>query len=152
MIREMTQLSANDATALTNLCLRSKAAHGYDATFMAACRKALTITPADAVSDDLAVVCAETGTFVAMAQVSVSGKDAELERLFVDPSVFRQGHGALLFNWSMARAVGRGAKRLWIVADPGAVAFYKSMGSIECGSVASDAVPGRSLPRLCRDL
>ena len=46
----------------------------------------------------------------------------------------------------MARA--QGGKRLSILADPYAEAFYKDMGATRIGEAPSDAVPDRMLPVL----
>ena len=40
----------------------------------------------------------------------------------------------------------RGAKRLTILADPYAAAFYERHGARPVGEAPSDAIPGRLLP------
>lgn len=156
MIEPVTSLSPPEARALTRLCHASKAAHGYDAAFMAACDAALLVSPSDALRDHMAVVRAPASSaapfgppgFLGMVQVSVSVPLAELEKLFVCPSSFRLGLGAALLSWAASSARARGARLLGIDADPGAVAFYQAQGARVVGSSPSEAIPGRLLPRL----
>ena len=42
----------------------------------------------------------------------------------------------------------RGARRMTILADPGARGFYEAMGARFLRMAASDAIPGRELPLL----
>lgn len=143
----LTSASANDRAALSGLCLRSKGHWGYDADFLNACRAELTVTPNDLASDAAAVM-RRNGRFVGYVQVSVEGKMAELERLFVDPGDIGHGHGRVLFAWAVSAARDLGATQLKIVADPDACAFYKAMGAMQNGTEPSASIPGRSLPRL----
>ena len=49
-------------------------------------------------------------------------------------------------------AVNRGAKVMMIDADPGAADFYRRMGAVDDGVIASTVIPGRFLPRLKLEL
>ena len=132
---------------LTGLCLRSKAAWGYDEAFIAACRDELTLTCAIMRSSHLQV--AETGgRLVGVAQLTVNEGLADLEKLFIEPFRLRSGVGSMLFAWAVATARALGAARLTIVADPNAAGFYRSMGAVDDGTVPSGSIPGRLLPRL----
>ena len=136
----------DEAAALSALCLRSKASHGYDDDFMDACRDELAVRlPA---SNDGMIVAVVDGRLAGMAELSMSGTDAELEKLFVEPDFFRRGVGKALFGHIAEAAAARGACRLGLDADPGAVAFYRSMGAVETGSSESASIPGRYLPRM----
>lgn len=136
--------------ALTELCLRSKAAHGYDAAFMSACRSELTVRLDE--PGHRFVVAEEAGAVVGLAEISVDGTTAELEKLFVDPFRFGRGIGRELFRWACREAGMLGAERITIVSDPGAKAFYVAMGAIEAGVSPSGSIPGRFLPRLRLEL
>lgn len=139
------------AELMTALCLRSKAVWGYDAAFMAACRPALTVTADDWRQSDLQVAI-QDGSIVGMAQVICHGDIAELDKLFVDPGALGGGIGRKLFSWSLDAARRKGAKIMTIDADPGAADFYRRLGAVDDGVVASTVLPGRFLPRLTLDL
>ena len=133
--------------ALTALCLRSKAVWGYDAAFMRACRAELTLTPRDLETSRLQVAEAN-GVIAGLAQVTLDDDGAHLEKLFVEPAVMRSGAGRQLFAWATLVARELGATVLVIDSDPGAAAFYRRMGAVDAGVVASGSIPGRFLPRL----
>jgi GNAT superfamily N-acetyltransferase len=137
----------DEAIALTELCLRSKAVWGYDEHFMEACRAGLTITPEMMKSSDLQVAESD-GHVVGVAQITLKGKIAELSSLFVEPDRLRCGAGRQLFDWAKRTARGAGAAHLVIEADPYAAGFYRRMGAIDAGTVPSGAIPGRMLPLL----
>jgi hypothetical protein len=59
----------DEATILTELCLRSKAVWGYDEAFMLACRNELTLAPLAMQSSHLKVAEID-GDLVGMAQVT----------------------------------------------------------------------------------
>jgi GNAT superfamily N-acetyltransferase len=137
----------DEAELLTDLCLRSKAVWGYDEAFMRACRAELTLSAADLAAPSLQV--AVDGNEVAgLVQVAVEGEKADLAKLFIAPSTLRAGVGRQLFDWAVNNARERGARWLWIEADPGAAGFYRRMGAIDDGVAPSGSIPGRFLPRL----
>jgi GNAT superfamily N-acetyltransferase len=137
----------DEAAILTELCLRSKAVWGYDKEFMQACRDELTLTPSTMQSSHLKV--AEIGgCLMGMAQVTVKGDIAELDKLFVEPTQLRSGAGRALFDWAKNTAREAGAVTLVIEADPEASGFYRRMGAIDDGVAPSGSIPGRFTPRL----
>ncbi|MEH2626231.1 GNAT superfamily N-acetyltransferase [Bradyrhizobium sp. AZCC 1719] len=136
-----------EGPALTELCLRSKAVWGYDDTFMQACRKELTLTPATILASQVQV--AElNGRLAGIAEVKSSGDTAQLEKLFVEPALLRTGAGRKLLDWAKATARAAGATALVIEADPDAADFYRRMGAVDDGLVPSGSIPGRLIPRL----
>lgn len=137
----------SEADALTDLCLRSKAVWGYDAAFMAACRVELTLTAHDFERSRIQVAVAD-GRIVGMAQLTVDGATAEIDKLFVEPTLLRSGAGRLLFGWCIEAARAAGATEITVVGDPGAAAFYRRMGMKDDGMEPSGSIPGRMLPRL----
>ena len=136
-----------EASSLTELCLRSKAVWGYDAAFMAACRKELALTP-DKIASSRVQVAEIDGRIVGMAEVKSDGEVAQLEKLFVEPDRLRAGAGRLLFDWAAATARAAGATVLQIEADPDAAPFYRRMGAVDDGVVPSGSIPGRIIPKL----
>jgi GNAT superfamily N-acetyltransferase len=136
---------------LNGLCLRSKAVWGYDDAFITACRAELALHPDDLRTTQLQVA-ERDATAVGLAQLKVSGGDAELMKLFVEPALLGSGIGRLLFAWATQRARSLGAVRMMIEADPGAVPFYERMGARYAGLAPSQSIPGRMLPLLQMEL
>jgi GNAT superfamily N-acetyltransferase len=132
---------------LSALCLRSKAVWGYDQAFLDACRAELTIRTEELESTALHVA-EHDGTLVGVAQITVDGATADLQKMFVEPDAIGLGIGKALFAWAVSTAKDLGAKHMTIDADPGAVGFYKKMGAVEHGAAPSGSIPGRMLPRL----
>lgn len=135
------------AATLSELCLRSKAVWGYERAFLEACRPALTLTDEDWNDSDLQIAV-DGDRILGMAQVRTSGDVAELDKLFIDPNARAGGIGRTLFRWAVAAALSRGATVMTIDADPGAADFYRRMGAVDDGVIASTVIPGRFLPRL----
>ena len=139
------------AAALSELCLRSKAVWGYDAAFLEACRPALTLTAEDWKDSDLQIAV-DGERILGLAQVRSDGQIAELDKLFIDPDARAAGIGRSLFAWCVKAALNRGATVMTIDADPGAADFYRRMGAVDDGVMASTVIPGRFLPRLKLEL
>jgi GNAT superfamily N-acetyltransferase len=137
----------DEAIALTELCLRSKAVWGYDEHFMEACRAELTITPGK-MNSSYFQVAESDGRVVGVAQITLKEGIAELSSLFVEPAQLRCGAGRQLFDWAKRAARVAGAAYLVIEADPYAAGFYRRMGAIDAGTVPSGSIPGRMLPLL----
>jgi GNAT superfamily N-acetyltransferase len=139
---------ASEALSLTALCVRSKAHWGYDEEFMQLSSRSLTVTPELIATGR--VLIAENGTGVALGVAAVAPMEEpesyDLDRLFVDPAALGAGVGRALFLAIARLARGEGAKRLVILADPNASAFYERMGAVRIGDAPSDSVPGRTLP------
>ena len=76
-----------------------------------------------------------------------------LEHLWILPEQMGRGVGRSLFSHAAARAVEQGAVSLTIEADPNAELFYRRMGAIWIGLLASE-IDGhlRELPLLAYDL
>lgn len=133
--------------ALTRLCLRSKAAWGYDDAFMAQVVESasLRVTPEMIAAGDV-WVAARRGRVLGVAALAAKQDEIELKLLFVEPAAMRSGIGAALLTRMMAEARRLGAGRLLILADPFAAGFYERHGASLLGQAPSDAVPGRILP------
>ena len=136
-----------DLETLSALCLRSKAWWGYDAAFMSLCVDALTLGP-EALTPGGSIAAWDGDAPAGVACVSVEGRVAELEKLFVDPPYIGTGLGRRLFDWATETAHAWGANEMRILADPGAAPFYERMGVKRIGDEPSDAIAGRMLPRM----
>ena len=137
--------------ALSELCLRSKAVWGYDAAFMAACRRELSFDPGDLAASCIAVA-ARGHNVVGVAQVRTTGNEADLLKLFVEPAAMRSGVGQALFAWASDVARRKGAERMTIEADPEAAPFYRRLGAHDAGLAPSGSIAGRMLPKLIVEL
>ena len=135
----------NELPSLGGLCLRSKAVWGYDNAFMTACRTELTLRHDELRSTHIQLAEREA-IVVGLAQIKVTGTDADLLKLFVEPVLIRSGVGRLLFEWATAQARGLGALRMTIEADPGAAPFYERMGR----AMPASLLPDQFLDERCR--
>jgi len=135
-----------ESQSLTALCVRSKAHWGYDAAFMKLSAATLNVNQADIALGRVLVAVDDTGRVVGMACVVPDGDVADLDSLFVDPPAIGSGAGRALFDAAVALARKQGARRMTILADPNAAAFYEHMGARFLRNAPSDAIPGRTLP------
>jgi GNAT superfamily N-acetyltransferase len=142
----------DEAAALSELAIRSKAHWGYDAAFLEACRADLTLTPRE-IAESASLVCeGATGVLGFSRVVLMDERTAELDALFVDPTAIGMGAGKLLWEHSVAAARELGAQDLLLQSDPHAEGFYLSRGARRIGEVASALLPGRTLPLMHVDL
>lgn len=139
---------AVELEALSALCLRSKAVHGYSATLLEAFRQELTLSHWDLDEDEVAVAVDDEDNILGIVQVSTGPAGCFLEKLFVEPDRAGAGVGRVLMDWACEAARRRGAPNMIIESDPGAVGFYTRYGAREAGTAPSESVSGRSLPRL----
>lgn len=142
---------SDELQSLSELCLRSKAVWGYDQAFLRACRRELTLVP-DELRSTLIAVAEEQQDVAGVVQVKVVAADADLLKLFVEPSKLRRGIGSLLFSWAIQQATNSEATTLFIEADPDAAAFYRGMGAVDAGFAPSGSISGRLLPKLAFNL
>ena len=136
-----------ETTLLTCLAIRSKAHWGYDASFMAACRTELTVTP-DHIAEEATFVYEERGRVHAIYRLEIHDRKADIALFFVDPSVLHRGIGTEMWRHLLVECRRRGIAKITIASDPNAVSFYKSLGALPTGTVASESIPGRELPLL----
>jgi GNAT superfamily N-acetyltransferase len=135
-----------EAALLTALCVRSKAHWGYDAAFMKLSAAALVVNEDDIAAGRVLVAADDAGRVIGMACVLPEGDTADLDALFIDPPAIGSGAGRALFEAALILARRQGARRMTILADPNAAAFYERMGARYLRNAPSDAIPGRTLP------
>ncbi len=137
-----------EAERLTALALCSKAYWGYDQAFLERCRDALAVTPAMIEAHVIRV--AERGGAIQGFYILAhdAGTVWDVEQFFVEPGLVRQGVGRALMDHLKTKAAALGATGLRVESDPHAEPFYRLMGFEPVGQVASDALPGRTLPLL----
>ena len=145
------QPTLGELQKLSELCLRSKAVWGYDQAFIEAFRTELTLLPEDLIATRI-VVAEDDNSLAGVAQVRVTDAEADLLKLFIEPSRLRNGIGRILFRWATEQARQMGANKLFIVADPDAAPFYRRMGALDVGIAPSGSIPERMLPKLALEL
>ncbi len=145
MIREA---RVEEASALTELALRSKAHWGYSEEFMAACRAELTVSAADLAAEHLwfGVLLHEGAAGGYYCLERLAEEQYELDALFVEPALIGRGFGRELLAHATALAGRLGGRSLLIQGDPHADAFYRSAGAELIGTRPSGSIPGRELP------
>src|SRR5689334_1223256 len=92
-----------EAAALTDVALRSKAHWGYDAAFMDACRADLTIS-GDDIRQGLVFVLEEAERLIGFYALWGTGDDLLLTDLFVVPERIGRGHGCQLWEHAVETA------------------------------------------------
>jgi hypothetical protein len=143
--------SGNDAAALSALALRSKAAWGYDAAFMAACRAELTIT-AEGIAARPTWVLEEQGAILGFYQLRIDGRMAEVAQFFVAPAACGAAAGGVCGRISRRRRAPPAAPGSRSTRTPHAEGFYRAMGMVPRGAAPSGSIPGRLLPQLRKTL
>jgi len=140
----------DEAVALTALMLRSKAHWGYDAEFMQQCEASFAIPEELFARGHVQIVEDETGATLGVASTVPLPEDGDFDLLhmFVEPNAIGTGAGRMLFEAIARTAREAGARRLVILSDPHAAAFYERLGAVRIGDAPSDAIPGRWLPLL----
>ncbi len=144
---------ADEADALTDISMRSKAHWGYDDAFMAQCVESLRVDIPEIEAGRVIVAEGPEGLLGVMGWAPLEAgrpdePDWEISHLFVDPSAMGRGVGRLLFEEGIVRIRTLGCNVLEILSDPEAKAFYERMGATPVGDAPSDAIPGRRLPLL----
>jgi GNAT superfamily N-acetyltransferase len=140
-----------DAAVLTSLALTSKAVWGYDASFMAACRAELTITP-ESISRHPTHVIERQGQVLGFYQLRLGGAAAEVAQFFIAPAILRRGLGRRLWAHLEDTARAAGATRLEVDSDPHAETFYLAMSMRRAGQAPSGSIVGRMLPHLAKEI
>ena len=105
---------------------------GYSDEFMEACRGELSFEPRDLELTPIAIA-EHDGKPIGVAQLRVVDGEADLLKLFVEPSALRSGTGKAPLAWAIDVAKKQGATRLTIESDPDAAPFYRRMGAYDVG-------------------
>ena len=142
----------NEAATLSAIAWAAKASWDYPSDWLQQWREQLTITPVFIAENETfgAITNRQTVAFHALVQ---SADVLRLEHLWVSPDWMGQGIGRALFRHAAKRAAARGALSLTIEADPNAEPFYRRMGAVRRGVIATE-IDGRrrDLPILTFDL
>jgi GNAT superfamily N-acetyltransferase len=138
--------AGEDASALSELAVRSKGHWGYDQGFLERARRELTVTPED-VERFIVRVATADGRPLGFSAVDVQSAPAELLALWVEPSAIGTGVGRALLADALAIAAAHGTGGLLVESDPNAETFYLHHGARRLGERRSSTTK-RLLPLL----
>lgn len=141
----------DEASALTDLALRSKRSWGYSDEFM---KKVMPdmIVHRKFLEEEHGIVAEEGGSVLGYAIVRVDGDEAFLRDLFVEPAYQRKGAGRALFEECKRIARAAGAVRIRLYGDPNAAPFYERLGMRKIGDEPSIVGGGRTTPVMVLDI
>ena len=140
--------AANEASVLTNIALDAKRYWGYPEHWIKHWESDLTIS-SDFIHDNHVYVAEEDGQIQGFYALIVTGNKAELDHMWVKPTLIGTGIGKELFLDAMERAAALKVSAVEISSDPNAAGFYRRMGATEIGEIdASFDGVTRKLPRL----
>ena len=137
-----------DAATLTGIAFAAKRHWGYPESWIRRWESDLTITSCYLASNP-AFVATHEDQPVGFCALKIGEEEAFLDHLWVLPSDMGKGVGRALFQHAMKTAGSSGARRVKVVSDPHAEAFYLRMGAVVYGrESASMGGVERSLPLL----
>jgi GNAT superfamily N-acetyltransferase len=136
----------DEAQALTELSLRSKAVWGYEPGFLARCRAAMTLTPQKLRAHPFYVAQDAGGILLGFYSFEPERGGVGLDMFFVEPEAIGRGVGRALWDHAVAAARALGPREMVVVSDPNAAGFYQRMGCRSAGAVPSEVDPARFLP------
>ena len=140
--------ATDEAPVLTNMALEAKRYWGYPEHWIKHWESDLTIS-SDFIHDNHVYVAEEDGQIQGFYALIVSGNRAELDHMWVKPTLIGTGIGKELFLDAMERAAALKVIAVEISSDPNAAGFYRRMGATEIGEIdASFDGVTRKLPRL----
>ena len=140
--------AADEASVLTNMALEAKRYWGYPEHWIKHWESDLTIS-SDFIHDNHVYVAEENGQIQGFYALIVTGTKAELDHMWVKPTLIGTGIGKELFLDAMERAAALKVSAVEISSDPNAAGFYRRMGATEIGETdASFDGVTRKLPRL----
>ena len=138
----------DEAPVLTNMALEAKRYWGYPEHWIKHWESDLTISSAF-IDDNHVYVAEEDGQIQGFYALIVTGEKAELDHMWVKPTLIGTGIGKELFLDAMERAAALKVSAVEISSDPNAAGFYRRMGATEIGETdASFGGVTRKLPRL----
>ena len=126
----------SEADAARELIGRSMAVWDKPAGYLEEAIGLMSLSAEDLERDE-AWVLADGDRIVGFLRVSLSGRNAEIEELHLEPSWIGRGQGRRLFDQAVVRARAVGAKRLVWSTDRYALGFYLTMGGVITGSEPS---------------
>lgn len=124
--------ATSEASVLTNMALEAKRYWGYPEHWIKHWESDLTIS-SDFINDNYVYVAEENGQIQGFYALIVNGNKAELDHMWVKPTLVGTGIGKELFLDAMERAAALKVSAVEISSDPNAAGFYRRMGATEIG-------------------
>ena len=127
----------NDAATLTAIAHQAKRFWGYPQAWILAWRDDLTLDQAYIQSHIVYAIRDQDSLvgFYGLVPRNTVEQGWELDHLWVVPAAMGRGLGRALFHHAVDQARRVGARRLRILSDPHAEAFYRRMGASTVGRV-----------------
>jgi GNAT superfamily N-acetyltransferase len=144
------QARPEEAIALTELTLRSKAYWGYSPALIEEWRDIMSIPP-ELIRNHPVYVIEDTGRVCGYYSLEhPDGDQIMLENLFIDPDFIGVGAGRALLRHALALAASLGYHTVCFESDPHAESFYLKMGAVRTGEHPAPipGEPDRVLPKM----
>ncbi len=127
----------NEAPALTAIAHQAKRFWGYPEAWIRSWRDDLTLDQAYIQSHIVYTIRDQRSLvgFYGLVSLNTADHQWELDHLWVVPAAMGRGLGRALFDHAVDQARRVGARRLRILSDPHAQAFYRRMGACAVGRV-----------------
>ena len=107
--------------------------------------------PLDQIAAGHVFVAERAGVTLGFAAILPRADGAtELDGLFVEPDLWKQGIGRLLVEHCASTARGQGSAALYVVANPDAEGFYQTCGFERIGTVQTRFGPAWSMRKMLR--
>ena len=136
-----------ERSSLEALQWRASLANSGDRDSLLANPDAITL-PVEQIADGHVFVAQREGVIVGFAAVLTRpGGDAELDALFVEPTLWKQGLGRLLVEHCADVARERASRLLHVVGNPHAEGFYAACGFRTTGAVETRFGAGLAMQR-----
>lgn len=136
-----------ERSSLEALQWRASLANSGDRDALLANPDAIAL-PAEQIADSQVLVAERDGVILGFAAlVPRPDGNAELDALFVEPSLWKRGVGRLLIEQCVEVARGRAARILHVVGNPHAEGFYAACGFRTTGSIETRFGTGLAMQR-----
>src|SRR4029450_2988064 len=136
-----------ERSSLEALQWRASLANAGDRDSLLANQDAIAL-PAEQIVDGHVFVAQRDGVIVGFAAVLPRpDENAELDALFVEPSLWKRGVGRLLVEHCAGVARGRASRILHVVGNPHAEGFYIACGFQTTGAVETRFGAGLAMQR-----
>lgn len=140
-----------DAEAITELTIRSKAYWNYGKSQIEAWRDDLTVSSEYIAQNHVYKLVDQNKLLGFYAFQLKKDKSAKLTFLFIDPDFIGKGYGKVLLLDCLKRAKQMESKSIFLDADPNAQAFYERFGFCQVGQLAS-SIKDRFLPIMRKNM
>jgi GNAT superfamily N-acetyltransferase len=135
--KKFKRATPDQAEILTQIAFAAKRHWGYPERWIQIWSPLLTIEP-EFIGQHETYVAWMDKEPVGFCAISLKGKKASVEHLWVLPEYIGKGIGAALFNLMLSRCKDLGIRVLEIESDPNAQGFYERMGAKKVGEVVGE--------------